>query len=175
LSFVRKRVQELLPSEGGAPSQWSPDGHVVAMGRGGPFMLRDGKKERIPNVPENAWISAFSPDGRWIAYTRSSGRNEVFVQSFPGGNTVHQISSDGGIEVRWRRCGELFWRNGNQWMSSVIRKQPELRWEPPRPAFKTDFIDTPGISYDISVKRVEPDDRSHIMLASNWLDQARRP
>ena len=164
------------------PSRWSPDGTVLSLDRG--RFLRDGKVERVPNVSDSAaWVSAFSPDGRWIAYTAStSGRNEVFVQSFPDGKTVRQISVDGGIEARWCRCGELFWRNGNRWMSSAIRTQPELAWDPPKLAFQTDFVDTPGISYDVSpdgkrllvVKRPESDDRSHIHLITNWMQQAAR-
>jgi len=161
------------------PSRWSPDERVLLLD--GLDMLRDGKLERIPNAPVGAWFSAFSPDGRWVAFTlQGSGRSEIFIQSFPDGKTVRQISVDGGIEVRWCACGELFWRNGNRWMSSAIRTQPELAWDPPRTAFQTDFVDTPGISYDVSrdgkrlliVKRPEPDDRSHIHLMTNWSQRA---
>jgi Tol biopolymer transport system component len=54
---------------------------------------------------------AFSPDGRWLAYTSdSSGRFEVFVQSFPEPGPRIQVSPDGGTNTRWRRDGkELFY------------------------------------------------------------------
>jgi len=72
--------------------------------------------------------------------------------------------------------GELFYRKGNQWMASAVRTTPELSWDPPRPVFQTDFLDTPGRSYDVSpdgqrllvVKRAEPDVRDRIHVITNW-------
>src|SRR4030095_16327282 len=53
----------------------------------------------------------FSPNGRWVAYTSNeSGRDEVYVQSFPPSGTKFQISADGGSEPQWRKDGtELFY------------------------------------------------------------------
>ena len=183
-----------LPADGGSPqavlsathhvlvaSRWSPDGKALALLQPGPFIMRNGKEDGTAKLPDDAIYPDFSPDGRWIAYSSShSGRWEVFVQSFPGGETVRQISTDGGIEVRWCRCGQLFWRNGNHWMSTAIRTQPKLSWDPPRPSFQTDFIDTPNMSYALSpdgrrllvVKRSDPDERSRIMVMTNWEQQA---
>jgi len=61
-------------------------------------------------------------------------------------------------------------------MSVRIRTTPDLQWEPPTLAFQTDFIDTPGRSYDVSpdgkrllvVKRAQPDIRNRINLVANW-------
>lgn len=52
----------------------------------------------------------FSPDGRWLAYTSNeSGRPEVYVAPFPGGNGKWQVSSAGGAFPRWRGDGrELY-------------------------------------------------------------------
>jgi WD40-like Beta Propeller Repeat len=52
----------------------------------------------------------FSPDGNWIAYqSNASGRVEIYVQPFRGGNR-EQVSTNGGAQVRWRRDGkELFY------------------------------------------------------------------
>ena len=76
----------------------------------------------------------------------------------------------------WCECGELFYRNGNRWFSARIRTAPELQWDAPRLRFQTDFIDTPGRSYDVSpdgkrllvVKRAEPDIRNRIDLVLDW-------
>ncbi len=39
----------------------------------------------------------FSPDGRWIAYySNETGRNEIYVQRFPGPGGKSQISTTGG-------------------------------------------------------------------------------
>jgi Tol biopolymer transport system component len=53
----------------------------------------------------------FSPDGRWLAYeSNESGRFEVYVQPFPRAGGKWQVSSAGGIQVRWRRDGrELYY------------------------------------------------------------------
>ena len=53
----------------------------------------------------------FSPDGRWLAYvSNESGRAEVFVQAFPGGQPRTQVSTAGGTQVRWSADGgEIFY------------------------------------------------------------------
>jgi Tol biopolymer transport system component len=52
----------------------------------------------------------FSPDGRWIAFdSNESGRNEVYLASFPQGSEKLRVSADGGRAPRWSRDGkELF-------------------------------------------------------------------
>jgi serine/threonine-protein kinase len=66
----------------------------------------DGFEETAP---------AFSPDGRWLAYTTNeSGRYEVYVRPFPDVNAGRwQVSRDGGTEPEWAHSGrELFYRSG---------------------------------------------------------------
>ena len=193
-SYARSRVmaqavdgggpaQEVVSADDGAsPASWSPDGRVLAltlMGRreGLGFFRSGGSLERVQNERFVQWTPNFSPDGRWVAYvSNETGRNEILVRSFPDGKNIRQISVDGGIETVWCPCGELFYRNGNRWMSVKIRTQPDLQWDPPQLAFQTDFIDTPGRSFDVSpdgkrllvVKRVEPDVRNRINLVVNW-------
>ena len=49
----------------------------------------------------------FSPDGRFIAYRSSaSGRNEIYVQSFPQPTGKWQISTAGGSDPSWRSDGK---------------------------------------------------------------------
>ena len=59
----------------------------------------------------NAVQAQFSPNGRWVAYTSDeSGRDEVYVVSFPTPSVKREISTDGGVQPRWRRDGaELFY------------------------------------------------------------------
>jgi hypothetical protein len=141
------------------------------------FVTADGRLERIATNNIEQYGNDFSPDGQWLAFnSNDTGQFEVYVQSFPDRKTVRQISTDGGMEPRWCRCGELFYRNGNRWMSVKIRTQPDLQWDPPQLAFQTDFLDSPGRSYDVSpdgkrllvVKRAEPDTRDRINLVVNW-------
>ncbi len=48
-----------------------------------------------------------SPDGKWMAYvSNESGRDEVFVSAFPGGDRRSAISVSGGIGPKWSPTGE---------------------------------------------------------------------
>jgi eukaryotic-like serine/threonine-protein kinase len=55
----------------------------------------------------------FSPDGQWFAYSSDeSGRFEVYLRSRAGAvaGTTLQVSSQGGLQPRWRRDGrDLFY------------------------------------------------------------------
>lgn len=66
--------------------------------------------------------AVFSPDGRWLAYqSNESGRFEIFVRSFPEGQTF-PVSTDGGIGPMWSPTGrEIFYRgtDGKMMVTSV--------------------------------------------------------
>ena len=80
----------------------------------------------------------FSPDGRWLAYvSNDSGRNEVYVQPFPGPGARLPISNDGGAEPVWSRNGrEMFYRNGDKVMAVEVTLQPSFAAGKPRPLFE---------------------------------------
>ena len=44
-------------------------------------------------------------DDRLAYSSNESGKYEVYVQSFPAGNGKWQVSTNGGIQPRWRRDG----------------------------------------------------------------------
>jgi len=54
---------------------------------------------------------AWSPDGRWLAYTSSaSGRAEIYVRQYPGPGDAVLLSSGGGHSTVWNPDGsELFY------------------------------------------------------------------
>jgi Tol biopolymer transport system component len=69
----------------------------------------------------------FSPDGKWIAFqSNESGRFEIYVQPFPGSGPRVLISSDGGVQARWRHDGkELFYlAPDNRLMAVRIQLDP---------------------------------------------------
>jgi hypothetical protein len=71
-----------------------------------------------PRMPR----ARISPNGRWIAYgSDTSGRNEIYVRSFPNGDVgPWQISTRGGIEPQWRGDGqELFLIGADQQLMAV--------------------------------------------------------
>ena len=77
-----------------------------------------GEKKPVPflKTPFQEAVPVVSPDGKYVAYlSNESGRNEVYVQSFPGPGGKWQISNVGGQEPRWRSDGrELYYRAPDQ-------------------------------------------------------------
>jgi serine/threonine-protein kinase len=124
-------------------------------------------------------LGAISRDGQWMACSREG---QIQIRSLKDRTLARQISTDGGIEPRWcGACDLLFFRKGKRWLATSVSFEPELRWDPPRVVFETDFLDTPGISYDMSpdgqylyvVKSAAPDERRKLHLVTGWLDELR--
>jgi len=82
-----------------------------------------GDRKPVPFVHSsfNETLPRFSPDGRWVAYVSdASGRNEVYVQPFPGPGGKWQVSTAGGNEPAWRGDGkELFYLAPDSRLMSV--------------------------------------------------------
>ena len=75
----------------------------------------------------NEWGATFSPDGQWIAYgSDRSGRNELYVQLFPGTGPGLQISTRGGSEPQWSEDGkDIYFRSGDDSLCRIdIRTTP---------------------------------------------------
>jgi serine/threonine protein kinase len=112
--------EPLLSSPSGKfPLDWSADGRYLiyekndANKRTALWVLQmSGEKTSRLFQPGSTdqTHAAISPDGRWVAYTSNeTGRQEVFVQSFPAAAGKWQISTEGGDQPQWRRDGkELF-------------------------------------------------------------------
>jgi hypothetical protein len=67
-------------------------------------------------TPAVEWGGRLSLDGKWIAYTSDeSGREEVYVQPFPGPGAKHLVSDGGGRSPIWSKDGmELFYRKDDE-------------------------------------------------------------
>jgi hypothetical protein len=74
-------------------------------------MTGGAKPFPIAQTPAEESGSAFSPDGRFLAYVSDeSGRPEVLVRTFPASTTKWQVSTGGGASPVWRGDGrELFY------------------------------------------------------------------
>jgi Tol biopolymer transport system component len=106
----------------GSPT-WSPVGRflmyqVMSPETNADLLYRERKSsgqmgEPTPFLatPSREMAPRFSPDGRYVAYiSDESGREEIYVRSFPGGEKQWQISTNGGAAPRWRRDGrEIFY------------------------------------------------------------------
>jgi len=136
--------RELLLSSGLAdePKDWTLDGRYVIFDRGAIgsrsvwILPLFGDRKPFPLFPKAEFDHFFgnvSPDGKWIAYgSRESGKNEIYLTSFPDAVGKWQVSlgeSGGGI-ARWRADGkELYFvgEDGNMMAASVDKSGGSLR------------------------------------------------
>ena len=115
-------LTETLQADGGGvwPVSWSPDGTSILYVTNSRETGNDiwvlpvggGKPYPFQQTPASENWAAFSPDGKWVAFssTASSDIPEVFVTRFPAGGQSWRISADGGSQARWRRDGtEIFY------------------------------------------------------------------
>lgn len=186
------REELLLASSGAKHAQtWSPDGRLLVYATYNPatkgdfWMLpMDGERTPKPLLrsESNEEQASVSPDGRWFVYTSDeSGRDEVYVQSFPSPGAKWQISSGGGGDARWRADGkELFYiANDRQLMAVAIQNGVTLEPGPPTSLFDTGMQPHWGEArnhYDVSrdgtrflfMTPVDDDRASPLTVVVNW-------
>ena len=116
-------------------------------GQGSPIRLAQGSFS----------TSAFhiAPNAKWFAYaSQESGRNEVYVQSFPPTGGKWQVSRNGGSEPRWRRDGkELFFLAPNGMVMAVpVKVEGTFEAATPVELFQTRFANygTTRNHYDVT-------------------------
>ncbi|MGE5715066.1 MAG: hypothetical protein ACM369_00310, partial [Acidobacteriota bacterium] len=126
------------------PNAISPDGRYLLYtvsydtDRGGTRRRGTGDIWIVPldgSNPPRPWFesparetsAAISPDGLWVAYvSNETGRDEVYVRSFPEAGAKLKISQDGGIEPVWGRGGrEILFRDRDRFLSAEFRSDPE--------------------------------------------------
>jgi dipeptidyl aminopeptidase/acylaminoacyl peptidase len=116
---------------------WSRDGSMIVYdfpavtGTDIWVLPTTGDRKPIPflNGAYNEFSGRLSPDARYLAYVSDeSGREEVYVQSYPDRSEKWQISTRGGDDPRWGPGGnELLYLSPEQQMVSVpIRLQPSF-------------------------------------------------
>jgi len=112
------------------PTDWSRDGKYIleesnAAGqtRNDVWMLptSDKKPVRVLNSEFVEGEGRLSPDGHWLAYrSNESGRNEIYVVSFPTPTAKSKVSTSGGTWPVWSRDGrELFYKGGDDKLRAV--------------------------------------------------------
>ena len=171
---------------------WSPDGQTLAFLEIDPdtgdydiVRWRDGNVTPLAAGPFNEGVPRFSPDGRWLAYmSDESGRNEIYVQAYPGPGEKWTLSTDGGTEPVWSRDGrELFYRNGYQMMVVPIQSDPVFRPGAPQLLFEGPFETNPGgyPNYDVTLDgsrfimiETETTGLNEIHVVLNWYEELKR-
>jgi hypothetical protein len=121
-----------------------------------------------------------SPDGKWLVFTSDeSGRDEVYVQPFPGPGAKTVISNGGGKQPAWSRDGrEIYYRQDDSMMAVQVGGDPTRAGPPqrlfefPRPLFGDDPY---RVEYDVAADgrflAVRAADRGaeEIRVVLNWL------
>jgi len=114
-----------------ARTDWSADGRYLLYTFSGSFpatadiwalpLFGDRKPFPVMQTEFTESLGAFSPDGRWIAYTTNeTGQPNVYVQPFLRAGQKYPISPNGGRNPHWRADGrELFYLDAAGTMMAV--------------------------------------------------------
>jgi eukaryotic-like serine/threonine-protein kinase len=136
----------------------------------------------------NEYAPTFSPDGHWLAYgSDESGRQEIYVRSFPGPGGKVQISTEGGVQPAWARNGrELFYRNGDKMMAAAVETRPVFAAAKPKVlfeghyetgiyAFEPDYNVSPDGQRFLMIKASEQESpATQLNMVLNWSDELRQ-
>jgi dipeptidyl aminopeptidase/acylaminoacyl peptidase len=181
----------------GQPSSWSPDGKVLAFvssaGAGASnndiYLLSPGDPTPRPFAASrfSELYPEFSPDGRWTAYvSNETGRDEVYLQPYPGPGPRRQLSNNGGTQPALARSGqELFYTEVHarlqrtRMMSVVLRPGPQPTPGVPRVLFEGHYrgqVNTRGFDVTpdghrfVMVKPVErpPSPVTQLLMVKDW-------
>jgi len=112
---------------------WAPDGKNILFASIGENsgidiwvlpMTGDAKPYPLLKSEFNESQAHFSPDGRYFAYvSNESGREEIYIQSFPLGTGKWRVSTNGGWQPKWRRDGkELYYEATDRKLMAVTMK-----------------------------------------------------
>lgn len=124
-------------------------------------------------------MGQFSPDGKYVAYqSEESGRNEVYVVTFPEPSGKWQVSQAGGCEPRWNTNGRelLYFDLANRLQSVPVSSAGDgFHMGEPVGLFQFHGVGSP-LRYDIApdgnrfLVTAPPGDlsASTITLLSNW-------
>jgi serine/threonine protein kinase/Tol biopolymer transport system component len=133
------------------------------------MLSMEGDHERKPLLQQEYMETQakISPDGRWMAYvSNESGRNEIYVRSFPEIDKGRwQVSTDGGVSPLWAPNGsELFYiGEDDSVMTVAVETGTAFSAATPEKLFsRTPYLgggSTPGTPWD-----VHPDGKRFLML-----------
>ena len=143
------------------PGSWSPDGRYLAYvqwrhseGTGIWLLDMDSRKaEPFLDTEHQYDYPDISPNGRWLAYASDeTGRDEVWVTSFPGHEQRMLVSNEGGIAPVWSPDGrEIYYLSGNRLMVVEAVAGSELSLGIPRTLIEVPRnITGPLRGYDIT-------------------------
>jgi len=182
------------PEGGEVSPDWSPDGRYVIFRSSGDLYYGDLSERRaavaFARSPFTEAEPRFSPDGGYVAYmSNESGRFEVYVRPFPGGDGKWAVSTSGGTLPRWSRRGdELFYVEGHSLMAVPVATRPGFRAGPPRRLFDGSAIGANLWSFSPLIASYDPmpDGRGFVVarratgppaslvVVENWAEELKR-
>ena len=128
--------------------------------------MPNGDAERLPfNTPFNETDGKLSTDSRWIAYvTDGSGDDDVWIASFPAGETRRQVSTRGGKSPQWgANEREIFYVSREKELMSVSFRAEggNVNIGTPRPLFHVPRVERggsagPGPAHALGVSGAAP-------------------
>jgi serine/threonine protein kinase/Tol biopolymer transport system component len=185
----RGSVEQLMKEALLGPTSFSSDGKTVIFTQSGDIgMLRlDGERrpEMILETPYREHSGMLSPDDQWLAYvSNESGREEVYVRSFPSLDRKWQVSREGGMQPVWAPSGqELFYRNEEKMMAVAITTEPDFSAQKPILLFEGHYLSwSSNPDYEISPDgqhfvMIHPEKQSvltQINIILDWLEELER-
>jgi eukaryotic-like serine/threonine-protein kinase len=181
------RPEERVKDEPWIPDDWLPDGSGLICHPNAPLQIVTipmAGTDRTPQVVvEGRTITTqgrMSPDGRWIAFASSdSGRFEVYVQNFPKPAGRWQVSTDGGLQPKWRSDGKELYYLGldSRLMAVPVALGALAEVGKPAPLFTTRVEPTTGLvwhQYDVTrdgqrfLINTPEITRSAVTIVLNW-------
>ncbi|HKD07272.1 MAG TPA: protein kinase [Bryobacteraceae bacterium] len=123
-------------------TDWSPDGKYIVFDEFSPGTGQDlwalpadadasGERTPVPllQTPFAELHGRVSPDGKWLAYqSNESGKDEIYVRTFPSGGEKFLVSNGGGTRPVWRNDGrEVFYNTSGaptRLMAASVRLAP---------------------------------------------------
>ncbi len=195
---VERLVAQDLP-DSGVPSISADGSQMVFWSRPSPnvddiwVMPLSGERTPRPllQTPAREDHPRLSPDGRHILYVSDeSGRNEVYLTTFPGAEGKGQVSADGGTTPRWGARGDrIFYVQSEdrdrRLVEVPVAHDPAIRLGAPRNLFGArdaglDLSD--NARFDVAsdgerflmIKTLRPEgERPTLVLVDNWMAEFR--
>jgi Tol biopolymer transport system component len=171
-------------------TDWSSDGRLILFNRinpsggGSDIWALDMQTSEAMPLLSGKWFedARLSPDGKWLAFaTDESGRQEIYVQSFPEAAGRWIVSSDGGpspaSRPAWRSDGrELYYLRGGAVVAIPVTGDATFSFGTPRTLFSVS-VTTASADYAVSkdgqrilTNELPPADPSKVgaRLIQNW-------
>ena len=191
-------VKTVTPTAGNSSripgSSWSPDGGEIAFwrlensdSRSGEmwvYSLASGEQQMLFETPLTSLSRTsleFSPDGRWLLYSSSeSGREEVFLRSYPGLGAPRRVSSNGGSSAYWSTDGRtIFYLSATDQVVAVsVSADPGASLGAPRVVLASDHTGLWGVSQDgrrfLRERRPPESNVPRLRVVTGWPERALR-